>query len=187
MHPQLRVDVLQPTETSFLTEELESPSSSSVASPSATSTPEYVIEIRPFPAGTPFSPNPPNPLLAYPIKLSASHRKNYFTPRESFDLVSMFKNPMMLMMLFAGVMIFVLPKAMVRIFTPQTISCMLYSDPNLCASQENMDPELVKDVTQRQDRLMNIQNKLQSGDDSGWVYIHSLSVYCAVRVLTRSS
>lgn len=107
------------------------------------------VEVRPAPPGTPFhSPNSPHlqalPVLAYPIVLEARGRKVYVVPDQGFDPIGMFKgNPMMIMMLAAGVLIFVLPKIL-----------------------ENMDPELVKDMTERQDKLFNMQNSLQSGDFS---------------------
>jgi len=60
---------------------------------------------------------------------------------KGFDVLEMFKNPMMMMMLLAGAMIFLLPKML-----------------------ENMDPDLVKDMRERQDKMFNLQNSLQNGD-----------------------
>ncbi|KAF9511650.1 hypothetical protein BS47DRAFT_1143256 [Hydnum rufescens UP504] len=103
-----------------------------------------IVEIRPVPPGTHFSPFPPNPLLPYPLVLSAHARKVYFVPHEGFNIVEMFKNPMMLMMVLAAFLILVLPKAM-----------------------EGMDPDLVKDMKDTQGRMLNMQNQLQSGDYAG--------------------
>jgi hypothetical protein len=58
------------------------------------------------------------PTLSYPIALTprANYRASgaYFVPRESFNLLAMFSNPMMLMMLFAGVMVLAMPYLMVK-------------------------------------------------------------------------
>jgi len=51
---------------------------------------------------------------------------------------------MMLMMVFAAFILLVLPKAM-----------------------ESMDPDMMKDMKDRQGRILNIQNQLQTGDYSG--------------------
>src|ERR1700749_1903449 len=49
------------------------------------------------------------PQLPYPIKLSAMSRNNYFIPRETFSILTMFGNPMMLMMGVGAVLIFAVP------------------------------------------------------------------------------
>jgi len=132
---QVRVDVL--------TEEPESPSSpiTTTAPTGVFSIPSQIVEVRPVPPGTHFSPSPPNPHLPYPLVLSAHARKVYFVPHEGFNIVEMFKNPMMLMMVLAAFLILVLPKAM-----------------------EGMDPDMVKDMKDTQGRILNMQNQLQSGD-----------------------
>ena len=114
--PQLRVDVLVADAPS--TPPAAEAASSPLATPLENPAPyaSSLIQVRAYPSGTPFSPSPPNPLLEYPIKLIPQTRKTFFVEREGFDVVSMFKNPMMLMMLFAAGMIFILPKAMVHHF-----------------------------------------------------------------------
>lgn len=102
LYLQLRVDVLELAD-------VPSPDSDSALEPTPS------VQVRPLVPGTPHSPTPPLPLLSYPISLHAQRAKTYFIPRESFDVISMFKNPMMLMMLFTGVMVFLMPKLMVRL------------------------------------------------------------------------
>lgn len=77
------------------------------------------VEVRPAPPGTPFHPaGSPHlqalPLLPYPIALNSRGRKVYDVAQKGFDILEMFKNPMMLMMLVAGALVFILPKALVR-------------------------------------------------------------------------
>jgi hypothetical protein len=69
-------------------------------------------EVHPFVLGTPF--NPVSTIsLPYPITLTPRSKNAYFVPRESFNLVGMFQNPMMLIMVFTGVMMFAMPYIMV--------------------------------------------------------------------------
>lgn len=70
-------------------------------------------EVRPYFPGTPLSPAAPA-TLPYPLVLSARGRYDYFVPRESFNVIAMFKNPMMMMMLGAGVLVLLMPTLMVR-------------------------------------------------------------------------
>ena len=70
-------------------------------------------EVRPYFPGTPLSPVAPA-TLPYPIVLSARAKNDYFVPRESFNVLAMFKNPMMMMMLGAGVLVLLMPTLMVR-------------------------------------------------------------------------
>jgi len=117
--------------------------------PSSESPPsQALIQIRPAPLGTPFHPtHSPHfqalPLLPYPIVLNPRGQKIYVPVEKGFDIIAMFKNPMMMMMLLAGSMVFLMPKML-----------------------ENMDPDLVKDMRGRQDKMFNLQNSLQNGDFS---------------------
>ncbi|KAJ8495881.1 hypothetical protein ONZ51_g1494 [Trametes cubensis] len=97
-------------------------------------------EVRPYFPGTPLSPAAPA-TLPYPIMLSARAKNDYFVPRESFNVLAMFKNPMMMMMLGAGVLVLLMPTLM-----------------------KNMDPEVLEDFKERQAKMANIQSSLQSGD-----------------------
>ncbi|KAF8316128.1 hypothetical protein DL93DRAFT_2111649 [Clavulina sp. PMI_390] len=133
------------------------------ASPSATSTPsdddeplfvpippspKPLIEVRPAIPGTPFHAHSSAHLqalqqLPYPIAISTKGEKVYVVKKKGFDVLEMFKNPMMLMMLLAGGMVFILPTIM-----------------------ENMDPEMVKEMQERQGKMFSLQNSIQSGDFS---------------------
>jgi len=97
-------------------------------------------EVHPYVLGTPF--NPVSPIsLPYPITLTPRSKNAYFVPRESFNLVGMFQNPMMLIMVFTGVMMFAMPYIM-----------------------KNMDPEMLEEMKDRQAKMANIQSSMQSGD-----------------------
>lgn len=97
-------------------------------------------DIRPYVPGTPLLP--PAPIaLPYPIVLQARQRADYFVKPDAFDVLAMFKNPMMLMMVFGGVMVFAMPYLM-----------------------KNMDPETLQEIQGRQARMAGIQSSLQSGD-----------------------
>jgi hypothetical protein len=72
-------------------------------------------EVHPYVLGTPFNPVSPI-ILPYPITLIARSKNSYFVPRESFNVVGMFQNPMMLIMVFTGVMMFAMPYIMVRFY-----------------------------------------------------------------------
>jgi len=49
------------------------------------------------------------PNLPYPIRISAVSRHNYFVPHESFNLLAMFGNPMMLMTGIGAILLFATP------------------------------------------------------------------------------
>ncbi|KAI0307859.1 hypothetical protein B0F90DRAFT_1677932 [Multifurca ochricompacta] len=75
--------------------------------------PESPPEVRPYTVGTPLNPRSPIK-LPYPIKLVPRQRKSYFIPHQSFDVVQMFQNPMMLVMVFGGLMMLAMPYITVR-------------------------------------------------------------------------
>jgi hypothetical protein len=75
---------------------------------------EPTPEIRPYVLGTPFNPAS-SVSLPYPITLAPRSKNAYFVPRESFNLVGMFQNPMMMIMVFTGVLMFAMPYIMVRL------------------------------------------------------------------------
>ncbi|KAH9946691.1 hypothetical protein B0H21DRAFT_822606 [Amylocystis lapponica] len=101
---------------------------------------ESLPEVRPYIPGTPLSPAAPV-TLPYPIVLHARQRNDYFVPPESFNVLGMLQNPMMLMMLGVGAMVLLMPYLM-----------------------KNMDPEALQDFKERQARMSSIQSSLQSGD-----------------------
>ncbi|CAL1695997.1 unnamed protein product [Somion occarium] len=97
-------------------------------------------EVRPYVPGTPLSP--PSPVtLPYPITLIPRARYDYYTPQESFNLVGMFQNPMMLLMLGTGVLMLAMPYIM-----------------------KNMDPEVLQEFKERQAKITDIQSSIQNGD-----------------------
>ncbi|KAI0704885.1 hypothetical protein BC835DRAFT_705590 [Cytidiella melzeri] len=100
-------------------------------------------EIRPYTPGTPLSPVAPV-TLPYPITLAALSKLDYYTQQQAFNLLGMFQSPMMLMMLFGGVMVFITPYLM-----------------------KNMDPDTLKDFEKRHAKISGIQSQLQSGDLKG--------------------
>jgi hypothetical protein len=68
-------------------------------------------EVRLFVPGTPL--NPPSPvLLPYPIVLIPREKSVYFVPPETFNLVAMMSNPMMLLMVVGGGMMLAMPYLM---------------------------------------------------------------------------
>ena len=69
---------------------------------------ENEVEVRPYAPGTPL--NPPSTItLSYPISLVPRQKHAYFVPRETFNLLGMLSNPMMLMMIAAGGMMLGMP------------------------------------------------------------------------------
>jgi ER membrane protein complex subunit 7 len=88
--------------------------------------PESSPEVRPYAIGTPL--NPPSPIkLPYPVKLVPRQRNSYFVPHQSFSVMLILQNPMMLIMVFGGVMMLAMPYIMVRkhrryiIFSPSSL------------------------------------------------------------------
>jgi len=99
--------------------------------------PESSPEVRPYTVGTPL--NPPSPVkLPHPVKLVPRQRKSYFVPHQSFNVMQMFQNPMMLIMVFGGVMMLAMPYI-----------------------TKNLDPEVLQEAQQNQARVRNV---LQGGD-----------------------
>ncbi|KAK4684565.1 ER membrane protein complex subunit 7, partial [Tremellales sp. Uapishka_1] len=84
-------------------------------------------------------PSPTDQLasLPYPLKLSAFQKDDYFTQANGMNILGMLKNPMVLMMLFSGVLMWGMPK--------------------LIANME-MDEETVAEVAQTRKRVANMQN-----------------------------
>lgn len=140
---------------------------------------ESLPEARPYFPGTPLSPSSPV-TLPYPLVLSAKQKHDYFVPRESFNVLAMFQNPMMMMMVGAGVLVLFMPTMMVRVPCIQAkriFSLSLSGSPN-CAivtnghspKQKNMDPEVMEEFKGQQAKMAGVHSALQSGDlASGYV------------------
>ncbi|KAI9462506.1 hypothetical protein BJY52DRAFT_1185224 [Lactarius psammicola] len=94
-------------------------------------------EVSPHTIGTPLNPRSPIKLL-YPIKLVPRQRKSYFVPLQSFNVVQMFQNPMMLITVFGGLMMLAMPYV-----------------------TKNLDPALLQEAQQSQAKFTTA---LQSGD-----------------------
>lgn len=94
-------------------------------------------EVSPYTIGTPLNPRSPIK-LPYPIKLVPRQTKSYFVPHQSFNVVQMFQNPMMLIMVFGGFMMLAMPYL-----------------------TKNLDPALLQEAQQNQAKFTTA---LQSGD-----------------------
>eukprot|EP00735_Rhodelphis_limneticus_P001707 TRINITY_DN1236_c0_g1::TRINITY_DN1236_c0_g1_i1::g.26912::m.26912 TRINITY_DN1236_c0_g1::TRINITY_DN1236_c0_g1_i1::g.26912 ORF type:complete len:231 (-),score=72.44,sp/A5PJA8/EMC7_BOVIN/33.52/2e-19,DUF2012/PF09430.5/6.7e-22,CarboxypepD_reg/PF13620.1/0.24 TRINITY_DN1236_c0_g1_i1:821-1471(-) len=69
-------------------------------------------------------------LTPYPLVFTPKFKPNYFEVKEQFSYGVFLKNPMVIMMLFTGLMVFVTPKLM-----------------------DNMDPEELKEMQKRQEEM----------------------------------
>lgn len=91
-------------------------------------------------------PGAPKQAIMHPLVLTAHARYEYFEKRPGFSIFSIFRNPMLLMMMFSGVLMFLMPKMM-----------------------ENLDPDQ-KEQMQRQMEMQQDPTKMLSqlwGDISG--------------------
>ncbi|KAJ7630655.1 hypothetical protein FB45DRAFT_916189, partial [Roridomyces roridus] len=103
---------------------------------------ESGFEARPYSVGTAL--NPPSSILLPQISLLARTKHVYFVPIDSFNIAGMFQNPMMLLMLFGGAMVFAMPYLM-----------------------KNMDPETMKEFQEQQAKLSGAQSAFASGNIGG--------------------
>lgn len=87
------------------------------------------ITVRPYTPGSPLNP-PSSITLQYPIVLSAKKKINYFTPAQSFNLISFLSNPMMLLMIVGGGLAILMPYLM-----------------------KNIDPEAIEEFRREQTKL----------------------------------
>lgn len=84
--------------------------------------------MRPYTVGTPL--NPPSPIkLPYPVKLVPRQRKSYFIPHQSFSIMVMLQNPMMLITVFGGLMMLAMPYVMVSMSLIYCLSFLPDSSP----------------------------------------------------------
>jgi len=98
------------------------------------------VTVHPYFSGTPLEP--PSPVnLPYPIVISAKEKHVYFRPAESFNLISMFSNPMMLLMVGGAAMVLAMPYLL-----------------------KNLDPEALEELKEQQNRVAGIQNTVTNGD-----------------------
>jgi len=102
-------------------------------------------EVRPYIPGTPLSSTANSPItVTYPLSIHPRYKNEYFVPKQSFNVMGMLQNPMIMMMGAVGVMVLALPYMM-----------------------NNLDPEQLKEVQQSQARVVKMQSSITSGDLSG--------------------
>ncbi|WVN90455.1 uncharacterized protein L203_105691 [Cryptococcus depauperatus CBS 7841] len=76
--------------------------------------------------------------LPYPLVLEPLARENYYTPKGGMNMLGLLRSPMVLMMLFTGLMMFALPK--------------------LIANMDSIDPELSKEMAETRQKMQGFQN-----------------------------
>ncbi|KIY72136.1 hypothetical protein CYLTODRAFT_486539 [Cylindrobasidium torrendii FP15055 ss-10] len=101
---------------------------------------DSLVEVRPYALATRLNPPAPR-LLSYPMMLFPRSRNAYFVQPESFDITSMLKSPMILMMLVTGGLVLGMPYLM-----------------------KNMDPEQLEEFKEQQARMAKMQSAMTSGD-----------------------
>ncbi|KAI6106664.1 hypothetical protein EDD16DRAFT_1713292 [Pisolithus croceorrhizus] len=99
-----------------------------------------IPEIKTYVFGTPLL-SPSAVTLPYPIVLSPRSKNNYFKPHESFSLLGMFQNPMMMLMLLTAGMMLATPYIM-----------------------KNMDPQSLEEFKNQQAKVASVQSSVQDGD-----------------------
>ncbi|KAI9632368.1 uncharacterized protein MKK02DRAFT_40671 [Dioszegia hungarica] len=99
---------------------------------------ELTPHLQPFyPGKTPLTTSSPS--LAYPLALRPIGREDYYTPKGGVNVLGMLKNPVVLMMLASGVMMFGMPKLMASL---------------------DSDPELKKEMMEARKRMDGLQSGL---------------------------
>lgn len=78
--------------------------------------------VRSYTLGTPLI-STASVSLRYPLVLTPRHKNNYFKPRESFNLLGMLQNPMMMIMVLTGLMMLGMPYIMVSLLSPVDVPC----------------------------------------------------------------
>lgn len=73
---------------------------------------EPLPHVRSYVFGTPLLTSS-SVSLPYPVVLIPRHKNEYFSPRESFNLLGMFQSPMMMIMVLTGGMMIAMPYIMV--------------------------------------------------------------------------
>jgi len=102
-------------------------------------------EVRPYLLGTPLSSTANSHVtIAHPLKIHPRFKNEYFVPKQSFNVMGMLQNPMIMMMGVVGVMVVAMPYMM-----------------------KNLDPEQLKEVQESQARMVKMQSSISSGDLSG--------------------
>ncbi|ORX36339.1 hypothetical protein BD324DRAFT_628397 [Kockovaella imperatae] len=97
------------------------------------------------------------PSFPHPIQMKAFHKEDYFTSPPSFQLLAMLKNPMVLLMIFSGIMMFGLPK----------LNEMLDADPQLAAEVAAARKKMMGGGGGSVGLVESISNSLQGDSDGG--------------------
>ena len=72
-------------------------------------------EVRPYVPGTPLSSTANSPVtVTYPLSVHPRYKNEYFVPKQSFNVMGMLQNPMIMMMGAVGIMVVAMPYMMVR-------------------------------------------------------------------------
>ncbi|KIN98876.1 hypothetical protein M404DRAFT_825808 [Pisolithus tinctorius Marx 270] len=107
-----------------------------------------IPEVKSYIFGAPLL-SPSAVTLPYPIILSPRSKNSYFKPHESFSLLGMFRNPMMMLMLVTAGMLLAMPYIM-----------------------KNLDPRSLEEIKNRREMVASIRNSVQGGDlKSGYVTV----------------
>jgi len=122
------------------------------------------VEARPYTLGTPMDP-PSNILLPYPLSITAKEKYVYFLPQESFNLGGMLLNPMMLAMIFCGILVLAMPYIMVSWFC----SFLTHSKFRGYVIQKNLDPETLEEFKKEQTRLSRTIQQGNTNSRSVWL------------------
>ncbi|KAF8844090.1 hypothetical protein BDN67DRAFT_54162 [Paxillus ammoniavirescens] len=97
-------------------------------------------DIKSYIVGTPLTSSA-SVSLPYPVVLTPRQKNNYFKPRESFNLLGMFQNPMIMIMMLTGLMMLGMPYIM-----------------------KNLDPQTLEELKGQQAQIANFQSSLHDGD-----------------------
>ncbi|KAG5654739.1 hypothetical protein H0H81_003747 [Sphagnurus paluster] len=134
---------------------------------------ESAPEIRLYAPGTPLNPSS-TVLLSYPITLVPRQKHAYFVPHESFNLVAMLSNPMMLMMVVGGAMVFAMPYLMVSYYDQYVLQIVTHG----FLLQKNMDPEAMEEFKEQHAKVSGFQSAMASGDlKSGCEFFANLDYF----------
>lgn len=118
------------------------------------------IHLKPYhPSMLPVPPTETTPSLPYPIQLVPVTKIQYYEQPQGPNIMGLFKNPMVLMLGFTGLMAFAMPKMLVRSdFPPPPLRMLICCC--VCAMQASMDldPEEAKEMAQMQQRIKGFQN-----------------------------
>lgn len=107
--------------------------------------------VQPFQPGR--EPLPTNtPSLPYPLELTLLGKEDYFTQPAGMNIFGMLRNPMVLMMLASGLLMWGMPKMLVRAAHRAMRSMADDAQANI-----EMDPEMAKEVAETRKKMQGYQ------------------------------